>query len=104
VRIGWLQARFINHLRLPGGIGRAGSKAAFHWVSWWCCAGLYNLITVSTVSANVLKGQSVCVRAINLGVNAQAIERRHGVFKSFSFNGISWPTLLKGASRGSDSK
>jgi hypothetical protein len=25
---------FINHLRLPGGIGKAGSKAAFHWVSW----------------------------------------------------------------------
>jgi prenyltransferase beta subunit len=29
--------------------------------SWWCCAGLYNLITVSTVSANVQKGHSVCV-------------------------------------------
>jgi hypothetical protein len=27
----WLSAaRFINHLRLPSGIGKTGSKAAFH--------------------------------------------------------------------------
>lgn len=30
-----LMRGFINHLGLPGGIGKAGSKAAFHWVSWW---------------------------------------------------------------------
>jgi hypothetical protein len=28
------QSFLINHLRLPGGIGEATSKAGFHWISW----------------------------------------------------------------------